>query len=256
MSFESLVILIAVVMLHELGHLLGMMLFGYKDLKILFLPFLGAATIGSRRETKPYQRIIVSFLGPVPGIVAGLLILFIFPGGNGIIRETALMLLILNYINLLPIMPLDGGQIFNQFIAKFPYFQLVFQIISALLFLLIFGFMSPVLLIIGVVLMTAAFSTMSICALHNRLRKNMERHGSEASDEQILRELFGLMNEKQYAQLPFLNKFQIAKSLVDNYIAEPPSVWVIIATFAFYVSLFVVPAVLYIISLVLRHLGS
>ena len=47
--------LVGVILFHELGHFAGMKLFGYRDVKMFFIPFLGAAVSG-RRDRWPGGR--------------------------------------------------------------------------------------------------------------------------------------------------------------------------------------------------------
>jgi Flp pilus assembly protein TadB len=54
-SLDSLLILIGVVLFHELGHVLAMHLCGYRDLQILFIPFLGAAAMGKANHPKAWH---------------------------------------------------------------------------------------------------------------------------------------------------------------------------------------------------------
>ncbi len=255
-SIEGVIIIIAVLLVHELGHLAGMHLFKYKDVKILFLPFIGAATMGSRRDAKPHERIIISFLGPAPGIAMGMALFLLIPGISGYLKETALMLLILNYLNLLPIMPLDGGQVFNVFMARFPYVQTIFQSLSALILALIFGVAinNTFFTFLGFFLFFGAMSSLPVCALLGRLRENTKRFGESISDRDLLRETFILMKEKPFSLYSFTRKFQVAKSIVESYSVAMPSIWLIVGGTVFYVALFAVPLIIYILFLVIWHL--
>src|SRR5260221_4603630 len=94
-----------------------MLTFGYRDLKILFLPFIGAVAIGKRRNVPTYQRVIVALLGPLPGLFLGIGLYGLLrhtPSENApLANEFMWTLLGLNFFNLLPIMPLDGGQVLH-----------------------------------------------------------------------------------------------------------------------------------------------
>ncbi|MEP5764319.1 MAG: site-2 protease family protein [Halieaceae bacterium] len=113
-SLQSLLILIGVVLFHEMGHILAMYLCGYRDLQILFIPFFGAAALGKADNPRAWQKAFVSLMGPVPGILLGGALLW---QGDWVdvewVGELALILLVVNFLNLLPIMPLDGGQLLN-----------------------------------------------------------------------------------------------------------------------------------------------
>jgi Zn-dependent protease len=129
LSWRTVFILLGVLSFHEGGHLLGMRVFGYKGLQMLYLPFLGAVAIGGKREyVKPWQELVVLFMGPLPGLYIGLFmishpVLMALPAR----RQIVLMLILLNLFNLLPIHPLDGGQIWDILLfRRFPFGRVAF----------------------------------------------------------------------------------------------------------------------------------
>lgn len=113
-------LLFVTIVIHESGHYLTMRLFGYKNTQMIALPLLGGVTTGVKEEENPTQRAWINIMGPLPGIVLGwgLLIIYVFYKtelNNLYLDEWLLygviILLIINYLNLLPITPLDGGNI-------------------------------------------------------------------------------------------------------------------------------------------------
>lgn len=131
-SWVTLVLLIVVLFVHELGHLFGMWIFGYKDLRMLFIPFMGALASGKKERVNVWQEAVILLLGPLPGYVLGIILI------GGIFVDTPQWLvqygtisLILNAINLLPFMPLDGGRIVNlALFNRLPSFQLLLTLMS------------------------------------------------------------------------------------------------------------------------------
>ncbi len=119
-SFEMLLLITAIVLFHELGHFFAMKLFRYKDLGIFFIPLLGAYVSGSKREVSQKESAIILLAGPIPGIILGSILYILYENnpslklGNIYLDRVALSLIILNMINLLPIYPLDGGQLLNR----------------------------------------------------------------------------------------------------------------------------------------------
>jgi Zn-dependent protease len=111
--------LVAVLLFHELGHYAAMRWAGYRDLKVFFLPFLGAAVSGRHEHPTAKQELVVLFAGPVPGLLLGLAALAWLPAGlplaglAGFWHNLALLAVTINAFNLLPIHPLDGGKIFE-----------------------------------------------------------------------------------------------------------------------------------------------
>jgi len=110
-SIFDLALLVGVLMVHELGHAIAMRAFGYTDVRIFFIPLFGAAASGRRRGVARWKQALVLLLGPLPGIIAGLVLGFV--GVDGSMNTLALMLIVVNALNLLPIEPLDGGQLFS-----------------------------------------------------------------------------------------------------------------------------------------------
>ena len=110
-DLRSILLLVIVILVHETGHFLAMKKFGYRDLKMFFIPFFGAMVSGQSNLATPFQRAIMILAGPLPGIFIGLL-MFAFSAVFNLdyLRLPALLFMVLNAINLLPVSPLDGGQ--------------------------------------------------------------------------------------------------------------------------------------------------
>lgn len=110
-SYVELATLVGVVLVHELGHALGMIVFGYSDVRIFFIPLFGGAASGRKRGVSRWKEGVVLLLGPLPGLVVGTALLV--TGADGLLRTVALQLAAINAFNLLPLAPLDGGQLFQ-----------------------------------------------------------------------------------------------------------------------------------------------
>jgi Zn-dependent protease len=111
-SWNMLAILVPILFIHELGHFLAMRIFHYRNLRMFFIPFFGAAVTGQNYTAPGWKKVIVSLMGPLPGIILGTAL-----GIAGILMHNALFIkialtaLLLNGINLLPLLPLDGGRV-------------------------------------------------------------------------------------------------------------------------------------------------
>lgn len=113
MPLFDLVCISVALLIHEAGHYLGMRLLGYKDLRILFIPFLGGAVSGrSQGRESAGKEVVILLLGPLPGMLAGV-IWFWFGSHHPQADIAAWWFIILNGFNLLPLMPLDGGRLLN-----------------------------------------------------------------------------------------------------------------------------------------------
>jgi Zn-dependent protease len=129
--------LILVLFIHEMGHFTFMKLFNYENVRMLFIPLMGAFVQGSKEKYSQTQSFIVVAAGPFPGICIGIITLFLssFYQLNWLL-ELSFLFLFLNIINLIPIDPLDGGQLFKLLVHK-----------KRDLFLIIFAFISSLVLI-------------------------------------------------------------------------------------------------------------
>ncbi len=111
-SLRLTLLLVPILLFHELGHYLVMRVLGYRDLRMFFIPLFGAAVTGKAENVPPWKRVIVSLAGPVPGILLALPLSMLGDRlDQPILTEVALLSLIINGFNLLPVMPLDGGWI-------------------------------------------------------------------------------------------------------------------------------------------------
>ena len=136
-EINFIIYLVIVLLIHELGHFLAMKTFGYKNVRMLFVPLMGAFVQGTKRNYSQKQSFIVTAAGPLPGILIGSLMVY-YAAENQIawMLSVGFLFLLLNIINLLPLDPLDGGQLFKLFVRK-----------NNELFLMIFAFISSIIMI-------------------------------------------------------------------------------------------------------------
>ncbi len=131
--------LVLVLLFHELGHFAAMRWAGYRDLKVFFLPFLGAAVSGRHEHPSATQELVVLFAGPVPGLVLGLAALAVgLPAGLPLAdfwHACSLLAVTINAFNLLPIHPLDGGKIFEiLLLGRWPWLAFGGRVLGVLAF--------------------------------------------------------------------------------------------------------------------------
>lgn len=119
-SYQILLLITVIIMIHELGHFFAMKFFKYKDLGIFFIPLLGAYVSGSKREVSQKESAVILLAGPIPGIIIGIIFYFFYNTNPELsfaglpFYTIAIAFVILNLINLLPVYPLDGGQLLNR----------------------------------------------------------------------------------------------------------------------------------------------
>lgn len=126
--------LIPVLAIHELGHFLAMRWFGYRNLRMFFIPFFGAAVSGRHYNVAGWKKAVVALAGPVPSIIlaavlGGMALFFQQPQLAG----AALLMLILNGFNLLPLLPLDGGWVVHAVLfVRNPLLDVGFRLLAIL----------------------------------------------------------------------------------------------------------------------------
>jgi Zn-dependent protease len=247
-SFELALLLVVVVFIHESGHLLAMSLLGYKDLKMLFIPLFGAVALGTAKNVPPHKKVITSFAGPVPGILLAFLILVIVRCTNtpilygSTILTAVILLLVINYFNLVPVLPLDGGQVLNTiFFSRFAVIQSLFLIISLISLAVIAVILREPVLLIAVLIIPFAYRNHFIQGkLTSQLQqqlKDREIPGETA----LLEETFLLLKQEPYNQYPFQRKIQVVKYVEENVNAPKASGKTVFLTLLFYTVIFILP---------------
>jgi Zn-dependent protease len=100
---------------HESGHVWAMKKMGIKTKGFYFLPFIGGAAI-AEEEYKTYgENAYVAIMGPVWGLGLALLCAIAYwVTGIPMLAAASAWMATLNLFNLLPITPLDGGQLIRS----------------------------------------------------------------------------------------------------------------------------------------------
>lgn len=180
LGWADAVALLAVVFFHEFGHFVAMRALGYRDPRIYFVPFLGAVTTGGLpiEEQRAVRRAIVALAGPVPSLVLALLSCFVLPvlpidGETSIVQRTWLYAVGLNYLNLLPLTPLDGGKIVDTLVLhRWPWARVAFALVSGgVVVLTAVRTSSPVMFAFGVLLVVVAATGIRRVRLDTVLQK-------------------------------------------------------------------------------------
>ncbi len=208
-------LLIALVV-HECGHLLGMRWFGYRDTQLLFVPFFGGAAVGhDDKVLRPWQHIVIILLGPLPGIFAGLALLTYQLGGGGPewLLQAALTTLVMNAFNLLPILPLDGGQIVDFAVAsRFPRSRVLFIAASAAGLLLVGLWLDGVQILVVLAVFTILQLPLEwrLAEVRREVRGVFPEGGEE---EPIVRRLLEHMRQPEWKKTSSTRRLQAVRGL-------------------------------------------
>ncbi|MFA5251647.1 MAG: site-2 protease family protein [Phycisphaerae bacterium] len=253
-GLEGLLTLIGVIVIHELGHLFGMRMFGYKNVQMFFIPFFGAAVSGEKRDVAAYKEAIVSLLGPAPGIIIGCVLAVMFAAsGRKDYLNLATMFLFINVFNLLPFYPLDGGRFFYTVLfCRNQYLELCFRIFAALALVLVGYAMSSWLLgILGLVNLWAVKMPFRIAKAAREVKqseacRNLFACGRAEIDSEAIPPSVGkVIIDKVYERFPLPIGINIAaghtKQIWERVCFRPGGVFSTVGLMVVYFFLFLLP---------------
>lgn len=103
---------VALMFVHEIGHVIAAKRIGLPVSAPLFIPFMGALITMKRQPLDARQEAYVAFGGPILGSI-GAVVVFgaAYYYHSPLLYSLAYVGFLLNLINLLPIHPLDGGEL-------------------------------------------------------------------------------------------------------------------------------------------------
>lgn len=166
-------LVVLVLFIHEMGHFIAMKAYGYEDVGMFFIPFLGAVVTGRKEEMSQFQRLIIVMAGPIPGIITGVAFLLAFHFGSlpPIFLLYGVVFVSLNVLNLIPLDPLDGGKLFELLFFSFSDFaKLLFNVLSALAMILVgFLYQSYVIMLFGGLMLFRLQNHVKLMKLRKRL---------------------------------------------------------------------------------------
>lgn len=169
-------ILILVLLIHELGHFISMKLFKYRDVKMFFLPFLGAAVSGKEGTPSATKKSIVALSGPIPGIIIGLVLAIVYGiTKNRIYFQASNLFIFINAFNLLPLYPLDGGRFFDSVLfSRNVVIEIIFKVItSIILFIIAISIQAWFLMLIPISILLSLGISHKASKISKEIRKNI-----------------------------------------------------------------------------------
>ncbi|MDZ8050478.1 MAG: tetratricopeptide repeat protein [Aulosira sp. ZfuVER01] len=219
LNAKSIGIFISVLLFHEGGHLLAMKLFGYRDTSVLFIPFLGALATARKDDATLTQKFWISLAGPLPGLILGIGLAIFAPVNSGFpgwVKEASWTLIFLNLFNLLPVYPLDGGQIADLLLfSRFPYIGVLFKVIGVILLGLIGKDRPEMLLFVFLIALSIPHSFRS-AKVNAKLQKEL-RQNPPTNQDNLLHSIFKYLQRFGYGNLPFNAKYTLVKELIQKH---------------------------------------
>jgi Zn-dependent protease len=210
-SWAAAVMLIAILLVHESGHALMMRRYGYRDMSMFFIPFIGAIVTGRPKELPSWKQAVILFAGPLPGLLAGLAILIAaalqkLPDWGFDWRLLGSMAVGVNFFNLLPIMPLDGGRLVElALFSRWPLSRLVFAAAGAIA------------MFIAVFLVLGLRTQYRIMLLQRGWREGLDREGQ-------MRNLFEVAKDRLQAQ-SYARQAALVKAVLVRHDVHPARPW-------------------------------
>ncbi len=216
------ILFVAALVLHEGGHVLAMKWFGYRDATMLFIPFLGALATARKDNASLTEKVWISLAGPLPGLMLGIGLAIAFNTksvnsveGFGWARQASEILIFLNLFNLLPIYPLDGGQVADKLLfSRHPHIGVIFKAIGVVLLVLL-GLRQPLLLAFAVLIGRTIPHSFRFAKLNTTLRPELQQLPLEVPDT-IVRFLFTKLHDSHYQSLPFAQKCVLVQGLLES----------------------------------------
>ncbi|MCU9614005.1 M50 family metallopeptidase [Caldibacillus lycopersici] len=141
--FKELLIVFAIVFIHELGHAMASSFFSWRLKRIMLLPFGGVAEVDEHGNRPLKEEFIVVIAGPLQHLWIPIFAYILYY--YGLISEPVYQYCIeynwmILLFNCLPILPLDGGKLVYLFFANYcPFIKaLKLAIITSFIFLLLY----------------------------------------------------------------------------------------------------------------------
>jgi Zn-dependent protease len=213
-------IVLAVVLFHELGHYLAMRAFGYVDTSIFFIPFLGGVAVGRKDGATLGQRMIVLFAGPLPGLLLAIAVAMIHPPSGPQLREAVEILVVVNLFNLLPILPLDGGQIAHMLLfSRRPWLDVASRAVAAAGLIFLAWTSSAVFLgVLGAIVALQLPGALRV----SRLRRQLQEARTTWPGETPVSLLFRVLPATPFARASFAEKVAVARAALAQPALDAP----------------------------------
>lgn len=244
-SATEIAVLVVVLFVHEIGHYVAMLGFGYRDVRMFFIPLFGAAVSGSAADAPGYQRTLVALSGPVPGIFIGVFLALVFAvSGHPGVGFAAKMFLALNAFNLLPLLPLDGGRVLNETLfCRSRWWEAGFQGAAALgLLLLAIAAGDVIFGLLSLLMLATVRGTFKVNAVAARLRESGEAPDVAAPSDASLSYLLRIASDVQTEFAGRVKPRQLAdmiRTVIEKLHPNPPAAWATVLLLAAYGGAFV-----------------
>ena len=243
-SVRELVLVVVVLLVHETGHLLAMKALGYRDVRMFFIPFFGAAVSGSATQASGSRRTLVALAGPVPGLLLGVVLAFAYAATRGpVAGEAAKMFLLLNAFNLLPLLPLDGGHVLLETVfIRSRWLEAAFQLGAVIgLALLAVMLRAPIMGLLALLMLKGVSRILKIGTLAAGVRATAAPPLPASITQAPLSLMVHIVDEVDtaFGGLNAKDRTGVVRTVFERLHPNPPGAWATMALLAGYGAAFV-----------------
>jgi Zn-dependent protease len=127
--------LVAMLFVHEMGHVIEIRRQGMQATAPIFIPFLGAAIFQRSHPTTAVKQAQIGIAGPIAGTIGATVAFFLYLAtGQQVLLLTALIGFGLNLFNMIPVWQLDGSWVLAP-VSKWVYVAGYVLVVAAILWL-------------------------------------------------------------------------------------------------------------------------
>lgn len=116
--FNNFLWCISAVVIHELGHIIPMCMFGYRPEKIKFSLFEISITDNTRQKRSFWQNFFIILFGPFVNFICFISFYLLYLYGKDFYLPIAIANLSVGLFNILPVLSLDGGQLLYLILCR------------------------------------------------------------------------------------------------------------------------------------------
>jgi Zn-dependent protease len=126
LGFKGAFAITAGIGIHELGHAIAMRVLGVGVRGVLFVPLLGGATVPEHSFRSRWDEARIALAGPVTALPTAGVLFVVWKSGVAspsllpLIAAALAWTLLVNLLNLVPVIPLDGGRVLTCLAAGLP----------------------------------------------------------------------------------------------------------------------------------------
>ncbi len=118
--WTSAAILLGLILIHEVGHVIAMRQMGHAVQGIYFVPFMGGLAVSQDSYADEGERGYIALMGPGFCVLTTAILLWLAHSNpqQPLLAHAAYMSALLNGFNLLPVLPLDGGNVTSALLSR------------------------------------------------------------------------------------------------------------------------------------------